>query len=438
MRYLSTNFFKKRSLKDKGILLFKLGIFFLPSTLFVGLLFLLSASIIGSFLQKKSFLKDKWNYPFFIFGFLISLSAFLQNFHLINNFPEIWDPRLSIIGLGNWLPFIWFYWALQPYIDTKSKRKLFSLILIAGTFPVLMTGFGQYFFNWNGPFETLNGLIIWYQRPIESPGGLSGLFSNQNYAGAWLNLIWPFCLALFYERRINFLKKTFSLGFLIGVGLSAFLTFSRNAWFGLITSVPVVLGKKSITFLISIILIIILVLFYSILINDIQNNFLNVLKEKIFLEFSEDGYVGLDSTRLEIFLSAIKISSISPIFGVGASSFTAIFQSETDLWKGHSHNLPIELAISYGWPATIILLLTISLILYLSAKNIFFNKKIFNDYLFDRALWSALFFFTISQLADIQYFDGKISMLYWIILAGLKNIILENKDKNYLLDKNAN
>ena len=90
---------------------------------------------------------------------------------------------LSILGLGNWLPFIWFFWAFQPYLKSESSRRTFSIILIAGSFPVLITGYGQYFLNWNGPFETLNGLIIWYQRPIENPGGLSGLFNNQNYAG---------------------------------------------------------------------------------------------------------------------------------------------------------------------------------------------------------------------------------------------------------------
>ncbi len=34
--------------------------------------------------------------------------------------------------------------------------------------------------------------------------------------------------------------------------------------------------------------------------------------------------------------------------------------------------------------------------------------------------------FIISQLADVQYFDGKISLITWILMAGLKNIILDN------------
>ena len=100
----------------------------------------------------------------------------------------------------------------------------------------------------------------------------------------------------------------------------------------------------------------------------------------------------------------------------------------TNFWKGHSHNLFFELSISYGLPATIIFLMTTINILYLSSKKIFSSKINIEFNYIDRAFWTALFFFLISQLADVQYFDGKISLITWILMAGLKNIIL---DKDY-------
>jgi hypothetical protein len=72
--------------------------------------------------------------------------------------------------------------------------------------------------------------------------------------------------------------------------------------------------------------------------------------------------------------------------------------------------------------------MTTTNILYLSSKKIFHNKNKIDINYIDRAFWTALFFFLISQLADIQYFDGKISLITWILIAGLKNIIL---DKDY-------
>ena len=430
MEYILKDISNKLSKINYGHYLFLSGIFFLPSSIFIGILFLLPASIIGSYLQKKPYLKDPWNYPFIAFGILILLSTFLQNFFLTNVYQEIWDPKSSLIGMGNWLPFIWFFWAFQPYLNLRSKRKTFALILIAGTVPILATGFGQYYFDWTGPFKTLNGLITWYQRPIEDPGGLTGLFNNQNYAGSWLNFIWPFCIALFLEEKNNIFKKIIAFSFLLSIGFAAFLTYSRNAWIGLITSVPIILGKKGITIFLPIFSIILFLLFFiisPIFDGTLQTNLRALLPEKILLEISQEGYVGLDTSRLMIFLSAINLIKSSPLFGIGASAFTPIFLLETNFWKGHSHNLFLELSVSYGLPSSIILFISIFIILYLSSKKIFITNSANDISLFDRAFWAALFFFLISQLVDIQYFDGRISIIAWLLISSLKNIIEEKE-----------
>ena len=434
MKYLLLNSLRKKNKNDLGEILFLTGIFFLPSTLFISILFLLTAAIIGSFLQKKSFLIDKWNKPFLTFGILIVVSALVQNFVLSNNYSDIWDPRLSLIGIGNWIPFIWFFWAFQPFLSSIEQRRSFALTLIAGTVPVLITGFGQYFFNWNGPFETLNGLIIWYQKPIENPGGLSGLFNHQNYAGSWLIFIWPFCLALILEKRNDLLKKLLDFCFLIFTGLAAFLTFSRNAWLGLIVSLPIMVRKKEFRFLFAIIPFILFTIFCilsALFKGDLQDTVSNFLPNKFLLEFTSEGYAGHDATRFEIFLSAINLVKSNPFFGIGAASFSQIYQQETTFWKGHAHNLPIELAVSYGLPAAIILCATIIIIIFLSGKIIFSKEKSDNLFIFDRAFWVASSFFIFSQLYDIQYFDGKISIIAWILISGLKNII-ENQSNNPL------
>jgi len=433
MPKLTTYSLKEKTIQDYSYYLFLLGIFFLPSTMIIGILLILPAFIISSILSKESFFKDYWNLPFLIFGLLIILSAIFQNYFFKNNYIGIWDPKLSLYGLGNWIPFIWVFWAAQPFLNSKSKRRSFSLILVAGTLPVLITGFGQYFLNWTGPFETLNGLIIWYQRPIKNPGGLSGLFSNQNYAASWLNFVWPFCIALFLEKRKNLFKKTVALSFLVSTGLAAFLTFSRNAWLGLFTSVPIVIGKNALKIIVRIIPVIILILFFlfsPLFEGEFQNAARDLFPSKILLEFTKEGYEGLNITRLGIYKSAFELIRENPLFGIGAGSFTEIFYFNTNFWKGHSHNLLLELALSYGLPATIIFLIATSNILYLSSKKIFFSRIINLSYI-DRAFWTSLFIFLISQLADVQYFDGKISLITWILMAGLKNIILEKDYKNF-------
>ena len=426
-----TFIFDNKYLLNKGQILFSIGIFFLPSTLIFGVIFLIPAAIIGFIKNKENYFKDKWNISFFSFGILITFSALLQKFFLNNDLNITWDSNLSIFGLGNWIPFILLFWAFQPYLKSNEQRENILRILVSGTFPILISGFVQYFLNWTGPFSLFNGLIIWYQKPIIYPGGLSSVFSHQNYAGSWLNLIWPLCIALVLDKSQNLLKKSFSINFLLSVGFAIFLTNSRNAWSGLLISLPVVIGIESFYWIIPIILVISILLFITIsdfFSGDLQIYLRSIIPEQTWMEFTKEGFKDLDVSRIEILKSAINLIISKPIFGYGAASFSAIYLSQTNFWKGHSHNLLAELAISYGLPATLILFSTISLILLLSAKNIFFKKEISKIDFYKRAWWCSTFFFLISQLADIQYFDGRISIVFWILLAGLKNLI---DPKNY-------
>ena len=98
------------------------------------------------------------------------------------------DPKLSLLGLVNWLPFFLCFWGFQKYLNSSKKRLITSKILICGSIPVIFSGILQ-LLNINGPFELFNGLIVWFQKPIHGAGGYSGLFSNPNYAGAWLSIV---------------------------------------------------------------------------------------------------------------------------------------------------------------------------------------------------------------------------------------------------------
>ena len=60
-------------------------------------------------------------------------------------------------------------------------------------------------------------------------------------------------------------------------------------------------------------------------------------------------------TRLEIWQITLDLILKRPLIGYGASTFSFIFLSESNLWKGHSHNLPLEIAFSFGIPTAIII-----------------------------------------------------------------------------------
>ena len=418
---------KLNKIFNKDFIFFRLGIFFIPSAIALAGFFIIISLISQTLKRRDEFLRDKMNIALFFITFLMIISCIIQNlFNKYNTDYEI-ENYLTWIGLFNWIPFFWVFWSSQAFFKTKNDREILSIILIFSTIPVIISGILQYYFNFVGPFEFLNGLIIWYQRPIDEISGLTGLFNHANYAGAWLSIILPLCLAQSFNNSKKYLKKNVFRTILVGILLCIVLTNSRNAWGSATLTLPVLFGISSIKWFLPLILSIssfILVVTNNIFKGSIQEFLRNNIPDKIWLEFTDLGFSQLNATRLEILNSAFKVIINNPFFGTGAASFPIIYEFETGFWKGHSHNLFTELSISYGLPSTIILISFLGIILLTSFKNLYRKKE---TNFKDRAFFVAVIIFLLSQLVDIQYFDGRVSLVFWLLLAGLKSINDENK-----------
>ncbi len=420
---LVKHFSKLIKLDDK---FFKIGLFLLPSAFSFSSIFILGSLLIQTYKRKKLFFKDFYNQILLCITSLMIFSCVVQNLFIEHNNDFIIEKYVTWIGLFNWVPFFWIFWASQGLLETKKNRNEFSLILILGTIPVIISGIGQYFFNWIGPLKFFNGLIIWYQRPINEISGLTGLFNHANYAGSWLTLIFPLCIAQILNSKNKF-KFSFLLILLLGIGSCIFLTNSRNAWGSSILTMPLIFGTSSLWWFLPLILFIFSLILFStnnIFQGDFQDYLINILPNKFLFEFTNEGFSHLNVSRMEIFNSAIKIILKNPFFGTGSGSFPIIYEFETGFWKGHSHNIFAELAISYGLPATIIFIIFLIFLFSNSFKKIYYYPyKNINE----KAFWAASFIFLISQLVDVQYFDGRISIVFWFLLAGLKTTIDEKK-----------
>ena len=419
--------YKLRKLFHYDYILFRIGLFFIPSAFPIASLLIIIALLSQTLKKRDSFLKDKFNKTLIIISVLMIISCIVQN--LFNIYIKDYGIKnyLTWIGLFNWIPFFWLFWSAQEFLKTRSDRNIFSLILTLSTIPVILSGIAQYYFDLVGPFRFLNGLIIWYQRPIDEISGLTGLFNHANYAGSWLTIILPLCIAQAFNNSEKFFSKNIFKTILTGIILCIILTNSRNAWGSTILTLPLIFGINIIKWFIPLLIFIstiILVTTKNIFTGIIQEFFRELIPDKIWLEFTNEGFSQLDATRFEILNSALAIIIKNPFFGTGAASFPIIYEFETGFWKGHSHNLIAELSISYGIPCTIILLAFIGYILYFSFKKLYIKEE---RQINDKAFLVATLVFLFSQLVDIQYFDGRISLLFWLLLAGLKCIIDENK-----------
>ena len=124
------------------------------------------------------------------------------NSSILNPPNEIVNLEKSSLWLGtlNWIPLFISFWTFQIYLKTNQQRKIFTKFLVAGSIPLIFSCALQYWFKVFGPFEALNGLIVWFQKPLIDNDGISGLFSNQNYTGFWFAMLWPFSIFLLRQK----------------------------------------------------------------------------------------------------------------------------------------------------------------------------------------------------------------------------------------------
>ena len=429
LNFLIKNF-KIKSKFDIGEKSFLFGVFFLSSALPLSIIFFLVSIIISLNINKLIFLKDKYNRILFLCSGLMIISCLNSILNLSNITNQ---TALNIfISLGNWLPMFILFFSSQIYLKTYEKRKVFSKFVTAGTVPVIFSCALQYIFNIYGPFETLNGLIVWYQEPLGIKSGVTGLFSNQNYTGFWLSSLMVFSI---YEMRngiINSKNKIVTLLITASLAYFSILTNSRNAVLGLLISIFSSLKRKYLLLLpigISIVFAL-----KRLILNNLYNFYYifdNSLLSKLFT-FDIANYS--DYPRLKIYSFTFKSIFEKPIFGWGPSTFSTIDKSNLISNFQHSHNIILELAFSFGIPLTIIMGFFLLKLIKNTFIKTFKNGRNSDAYLINKTWYYAVIIVVASQISDITYYDGKISILIWILLAGIKCIVEERNSKELIIE----
>ena len=413
--------------------IFKIGVFFLASAPSLSAILLIYPLLTGIKENYKNVFNDKLNF-FLIIGSSLMILKSLYSSTFLTNTIEDWNYSLNWYGLANWLPLFLVYFGFQSYLKTNNQREITGKIFLLGTVPVIFSIFSHYYLGWYGPFEAFNGFIVWFQKPLtEINQPVSGLFNNPNYAGAWLAIIWPFSLALLKTFKLEKINLNYFLVFTycILIILSLNLINSRGAWLGVIVSLPIMYGRKVLIWLGPLLL-----FFFSFLILIMTPNIPSLLQEtlrflipdNILSNFTELNLSYENMPRLLIWKNSIKLIFQKPFFGWGAGSFPVIFLYQTGMWKGHPHNLFLELSISYGLLASTMIFSFVTILISNALNNFLDNKNLLKNQ-FERSWISASLISIILQSFDITYFDLRISITIWILFAGLRGIIYKEKLK---------
>lgn len=412
---------------------FYIGILFLPSALPISALFLLTSIVfIIKNNIKKNLIVDNYDYCLIFSISLILLSNLRYLLIDLSQFSELKFTD-SLTDLFNWIPGILCYWSFKNFINTENKKRNFINIAVCGSLPVIASCILHFWLKLYGPFYAFNGLIVWFLKAPIGNGPLlyaSGLFSNPNYTAFWLSAIWPFSILLLRQKKN---KLIFLIVFLL-ITYFSFKTGSRTIYLSFITSTILLFGIKKFFYPV--------ILFVSLLLSINFSNFFNFQFRSItqyinpinLLEKLQNIDLNIfTSTRLYIYSQAVKYLSISPILGLGASSFPSVFVplnygiNTEEIIVQHTHSMLLEIAFNYGFIVLILLLFFLINIFFNSVKIVFTIKE-FNTSI-NKTWIASAFTIILFNTFDIVYYDGKFSIFSWILISGLKGIIDENKLK---------
>ncbi len=396
-----------------GWVCFQIGLFLLASSALLGGVFLFIALILGSRGRERP-LADPANGVLLVAALLMLIGAAAAT-----------SGWLAWVGLGNWLPFFWAFWGYQPYLATAAARRRVALMLVAGTVPVVLTGLGQLWWGWSGPFQALGGAIIWHlEAGGNPPGRLAGLFDYANIAGSWLALAWPFTLAALLQPGLSRAARATTLAIAAALVAALLLTDSRNAWGALVVALPLVLGAATWAWLLPLLLLALAIIAAATLPGVpevLQDPARQLVPEGIWSRLSDLQYSGqrpLAITRLAQWQTALGLIAERPWLGWGAAAFSLIYPQRTGHWHGHPHNIPIDLAVSHGVPAA---LLVVGLVLALLLRTA--QRGMVAGSLFDRAWWASALVLVALHATDIPMYDSRINVAGWVLLAGLRSFL---------------
>ena len=411
-----------------GFLFFNLGLFFLLSAPILGVISIL-ISMILSFIQfRKFFNPNKIIKSFAILSIILLINSLISIFYEINQFDE-WQYSSNIIGLFNWIPFFICFFLIQPYLKNKKYRKLSTYLLLIGTFPLLITGIGEFYLGWESQLSAFNGNIIWFLKPKSEIKGLSGLFSNPNYAASWLSMIWPLAIGTILNNKKNKYKLIFSILYSLIILFSTLLTNSKDTFISLFLPLIFLINQSFLKILILALIVSFILFIYEKYFIKLGLNslFYSILENNIDMDLEKVSEI---FPRIDIWRVALIAIIKKPFLGWGAASFPFIYilyrNEYTNDYITHAHNIFLETSINYGLIFSILLFLIIAKVLIISWKLIFVEK----NNIIDKCWWISTFIFVFNHMFDVTYYDVRISLLFWITLAGLHTIINEEITNN--------
>lgn len=409
------------------------GLLVFPINPFLGAVTVALASLITWAKKYRTISHKPLHKGFVILSLLLFITTFFAS-----------DKLEAFLGLFNLLPYFLVFAGLTSLIQTPAQLRRVSWIMIIGSLPVLIIGFGQLFFSWGFKLQFLWVLIDLTVSPGGEPiGRMASVFMHANTLAAYLVTIFILGLGLWLENYQKLQQKIttnyFPIIFLtitvIAHFLALILTNSRNAWvIAIITCVAYAIyhgWRLVVAGFVSIATSVLLAAFSP---DAIAEFFRLFVPYFIWARLNDQMYPDrpvalMRKTQWEF---AWNLTQQHPFTGWGLRSFSRLYKEKMQIDLGHPHNFFLMLSAETGLITTLLfcglllwILITASKTLWKSKSLKPENKIIFFSYLLAFMGW------IIFNTVDVTTFDLRLSTLFWVFLASLCGVCYQYKSPHH-------
>ena len=349
----------------------------------------------------------------------------------------------AFVGLANLLPYFLFFATFSTLFQSIGQLRQLARILVVGSLPVVILGFGQLFLGWTGS-KALEGAIGWIMVPGGNPPGrISSVFMYANILAVYLQMVFILGLGLWVETFQAFLQRRnkFQGGQLllwsvlvISNAIALILTNSRNVWaIAVLACLAFALYVGWRWIVLGVTAAVSTILWASFGPEFGRQSLRSIVPAFFWARLSDELYPNRPVAQLRTtqWQFTWSMTQERPWMGWGLRNFTPLYQAKMQLWLGHPHNLLLMLMSETGIPATLlfcglvgwilaqaVLLLGVLSDIAPPAKYQWHQERLI---LFTYLV--AFTGYTLFNLLDVTLFDLRVNALGWLLLSAICGVV---------------
>ena len=341
------------------------------------------------------------------------------------------SPPDAYLGLFNFLLFFFGFAGLSELLQTPAQLRRLAWLIVVPSGLVCLLGIGQMLLGWLGYRQMLNLQILWVVMHWmidpngTPPGRMSANFFYANVLANYLVIAFVLALGLAIaavKEKQN--REQAILGSILLLhGIALILTNSRNGWAiaaGACFVFAVYLGWRWLVATVGVI--VGLVLGAAFAPPPLQGILRAIVPSFFWLRLTDQMFPDrpIPTLRTTQWQFAWNLALERPWLGWGLRNFKPLYLQATGFTLGHPHNFPLMLLCETGFPATLLLFGLVGWMLAQGGQLLLQQKLVDpRDRLLLFSFITAFMSHTAFHLFDVTFFDARLNLLGWLLLASV-------------------